>query len=61
MICVFVPDESFDQFASAVIGELLRGRLHEVAGGLNQRAANASIKRQFCAADGIDDHARRVW
>jgi hypothetical protein len=56
IVCFFVPDKALDQLPRSAVGKLLRRRFHEVTRGANQRATNASIHRQFGAADGIDDH-----
>jgi hypothetical protein len=49
----FVADESFDKFARLVVRELPRRRFHEITRGSIQCAADAAIKRELGAANGI--------
>ena len=42
---------------SFVIGELARGRFHEITRGANQSAGDAAVEGQFGATNRVDDHA----
>src|SRR5947199_2825553 len=53
-------DERLGVVAGHWIGDLHRGRLHQVRARLLERPADAVVQRQLAAAHGVDDDARRV-
>src|SRR5690242_20330433 len=57
---LFALDERFRAGAGLGVGVLCWGRLHEIAGGAEQRPADAAVQRELGAADGVDHDACAV-
>src|SRR5450759_1402500 len=58
---VVAVDEGLDHVARIVVGELDRGRLHEVGRRPHQRSGHAAVHGELAAADRVDHDARRGW
>jgi len=54
------PGELLDELARILIVVLNWWALHEVCGWSEQRTADAAVQGDLAAAEGVDDHARRV-
>src|SRR5579859_1706872 len=55
-----VRNELLDHRVSLIVGELFRGRFHEVGRRSFQRARNTAVETDLRAPDGVDDDARGV-
>ncbi len=55
-----LADELFGHQPRLFVGVLHGRRLHEVRRRAEQRTAQAGVHGELRAADGVDDHARRI-